>query len=579
MLKSPEAPSNRRVYPHDRVDERDQVERIYPYPAIPRSVRPYLERCFEITDIDRVDPTDNRELSRLRRLSEINKTLGLVRAYCGAELSGSAYKAAALSDLEDAQAGLGDRRHPSIRASDELGKFFVANADGQTPAEVTKNIYIAGLLQDRQRLDRFRCLAESSDDALDYDSGAPAPSSAEWLSDPAITNADVLYEVVETTNIESILISGAETLVKLQTSPANDRQTLDLVRYSEQIIAPIAEVIGFDTLAMSLNSATKSIRLTNGGRGYLLDRANAMIERFRSYDRGHSLAHNVTSAFQDVVRHTVGDDSLELHPNLPVSYGDDNQSVYGDTSARPIETADGTVNAAWRFRLKTPGSLAWKMYQDEKRGRDIGITPMDLLGITAVVDNDTDQIKLFHTLANGLYHSDDLRPFPAPSKTSPIHIRGMADYINRIADGLSAAIGGRKVDSPDALHYAKVTGFYGNLPFEIQCVTRHYRDSMQIGPLAHIIYKANAVGKMTSEEVKRWTNLLSSIRKRRARLGVPGLIGSTFDTKNGQVISVGKNEQQAREFITEMTSSRQIIDRTIGFVATESGVAEEPVTV
>ena len=35
-------------YPHDRLDQSDNIEQIYPYPAIPRSVRPYLERFGHI---------------------------------------------------------------------------------------------------------------------------------------------------------------------------------------------------------------------------------------------------------------------------------------------------------------------------------------------------------------------------------------------------------------------------------------------------------------------------------------------------------------------------------------------------
>lgn len=558
-------------YPHDRLDQNDNIEQIYPYPAIPRSVRPYLERCFQIEDINNVDPDNDEELSHLDRLSEINQTLGLVRAYCGTELSGSAYKAAALAELEDLSDALGDRERRSNRATEELGKFFIANAaseeaesDGPIDCLTPKNTYIAGLLQDRRRLDKLRENIQTSIVDTDRDK-LERPTKETWLSDPTITDADTLHNAVETINIESILISGAETLAKLQNQADNSWDTLDLVRYSEQIIAPIAEVIGFDTLAMSLNSLTKSIRLTNGGRGYLLHRANAMIDRFRSYDRSHSLAHNVSSAFTNIVSEIFHSQPDTLQPNLPVNYGDDNQSVYGDTKAVTMPTDEGEVSASWRFRLKTPGSLAWKMYQNEKKGKKSNVTPMDILGITAVVDNEDDQIKLFHNLANGLYASDQLKERKAPSKISPIHVRGRYEYAKSMTDGLADTdIDIRYVNSTDQLHYGKVTGFYGKLPFEIQCVTRFYRDSMQIGPLAHIIYKVQRVGKMSHDEVTRWTTLLADIRSRRARLGKPGLVGSLFDERTNEQLRLGENEVKARSFLEHMVGMSNATNRFIG---------------
>ena len=579
--RSHESPRNY----HDRLDEKDNIERIYPYPAIPRSVRPYLERCYQIDDINNVDPDNANELSHLDRLSEINQTLGLVRAYCGTELSGSAYKAAALAELEDLSDALGDREYRSNRATEELGKFFLANTenddnsqnntDDANPTETAapyitpKNVYIAGLLQDRRRLDHLREDNLRRDDQnlsddIDRDS-MPHPTQEVWLANPTITDADTLHNAVETINIESILISGAETLAKLQNQPDNSWETLDLVRYSEQLIAPIAEVIGFDTLAMSLNSLTKSIRLTNGGRGYLLHRANAMIDRFRAYDRSHSLAHNVSNAFTTIVADIFDMPSDGLQPNLPVNYGDDNRSVYGDTQSIDMPTDDGNVPVSWRFRLKTPGSLAWKMYQNEKKGKKDGVTPMDILGITAVVDNEEDQVKLFHALANGLYTSEELHQHKAPSKISPVHVRGRYEYAKNMADGLIADnIDIFYVQSPDALHYGKVTGFYGKLPFEIQCVTRFYRDSMQIGPLAHIIYKAQQVGKMSHDEVARWTTLLADIRSRRARLGEPGLVGSLFDEQTGRQLQMGNNEEQARAFLNKLVRMSNVTNRFIG---------------
>ena len=552
---------------HDRIDSSDNIERIYPYPAIPRSVRPHLERCFQIDNISQVNSDSAQELARLERLSEINETLGLVRAYCGTELSGSAYKAAALGVIEDAQDGLGNRQNRNSRAKEELEKFFQTNDKMNGPYS-RRNIYIAGLLQDRRRLDKFRERARSSRDSIDYMMGMPAPDKSEWLANPAITDSKTLYDAVQSINIESILISGAETLVRLNRSHPNNRETLDLVRYSEQILAPIAEVIGFDTLAMSLNSTTKTIRLENGGRGYLIHRAKAMLDRFKAYNRKDNISNNTKEVFKEIISDILDLDKDGLVINTPVNYSEENTSIYGDTPNTIINIGNEQINVAWRFRLKTVGSLAWKMYQDEKKGNDASITPMDVLGITAVVNDVDEQVKLFTTLVNGLYSSNNLQQYPAPTKTSPIHIRGIKEYIDQMSANLiiNSNIDIKEVSSTESLHYGKVTGFYGQLPFEIQCVTRPYRDSMQIGPLAHIIYKANSVGKLSNQEVDRWTKLLSDIKGRRSHLGEPGLVGSFFDD-NGEQASIGKNEEQAIDFIKDMLTAREVRNRTVGFVA------------
>lgn len=544
----------------------NELETVYPYPDIPRSVRKHLERCFEIDDINHVNPDDAREQTRLERLNNINQVLGLVRTYCGTELNGSAYKAAALGVVVDIAEGLGNNRSPSTRASEVLANFFDQNAeegDLMTP----KNVYIAGLLQDRRRLDRFREESRSSNDALDYEAGAALPSKAEWLSDPAASDSDTLYDLASTINIESILISGAEIIQKLNSSSSNDRETLDLIRYSERIVAPVAELIGFDTLAMSLNSLTKSTRLVNGGRGYLLHRADAIIDRFRAFDRGHSLGNNVRTIFSNIMDEIFTADGNIAEPQLAVNYGDMCQSVYGDTKDTIVPTDDGDVEVGWRFRLKSRGSLAWKMYQTEKSGRDVSVTPMDILGITAVVKDDEDQVKLFHALGKGIYSSDKIQPYAAPTKASAVHVRGMDDFIkNMIRDiPVNVPVDVKESSSPEAMHYGKITGFYSNLPFEVQCVTRFYRDSMQIGPLAHILYKEKKVGKMGVEETEKATAILAKIRSRRNKLGDPKLVNS----RSRRTPAFNGNATMARELIERLVMLKNVTNRTVGFIALE----------
>ena len=87
---------------------------------------------------------------------------------------------------------------------------------------------------------------------------------------------------------------------------------------------------------------------------------------------------------------------------------------------------------------------------------------------------------------------------------------------------------------------------------------------MQIGPLAHIIYKVQRVGKMSHDEVTRWTTLLADIRSRRARLGKPGLVGSLFDERTNEQLRLGENEVKARSFLEHMVGMSNATNRFIG---------------
>lgn len=567
MSKSESAPSNNNR--SEVANERPTGEELasyYPYPAIPHSVRPYLERNLQIDGINSLKQGDEREVNRLNRLNTVNRVLGLTRAYCRAELNGSAYKAAALGGLEDSASGLGGRRYPSGRASEELGRFFVQNAlshDGNIYNN--RNIYIAGLLQDRRRLDRFREEARSSSDPLDYEHGAPAPSTSEWLKNPQIATAETLYNAVSTINIESMLISGCETLAKLQDSPASDRETLDLVRYSEQLIAPVAEVIGFDTLAMSLNSTTKSIRLTNGGQGYLLHRADALIDRYRNANLSNNLSQNVMASVDGIVHDIYGNNDVGLGLTMPVDYGEYNQSVYGYANDVKLNIDGEEVNTSWRYRLKSPGSLAWKLYHEGLKGNGIDAMPMDVLGITVIAEDDDDQKKIFKAMVDGAAKASNITPYHSPSKASWIHVRGTPGYIANMTDGLAqATIDTHIADSANDMHYAKITGFYGQQPFELQCVTRAVRSSMQIGPLAHVIYKANAIGQMSGDEVERWTRLLSRIRGRRDRIGELYLIDHYADNRTNLSVDGEKN---ATEYIASCVKCANATAQTLGTIA------------
>ncbi len=557
----------------EEVVDTESYAHVYPYNNIPTEARATLERCFSISDVDHYDQANVGEMEQRVKLSDINQQQRMIRNYCGDELASSAYVAAALGTVEDINDGLAENRNIGVVSGGvPLSHFF---ADGKAPDEVydSENIYIAGLLQDRRRLDLYykSIMTEGQSRHDCY----YRPKQEEWLSDPQLVTPDVLYGMVNDINVESMLISGVEMLRWLQSHQDDNRKTFDRVLYSEKFIAPVAEVIGYDTLAMSLNGLSKKVRLNYGGRGDLIMRADAILERFQDFDGNHSVAHNAQTAFCDITKQLFGDDNIDPKPNLPVSYNDGNDSVYGDTAPTMVRADGQPIDVSWRFRLKTSGSLAWKMYQRECEGGSNEHIPMDILGITAVVKDEADQQALFNAMVKGLCRDDNqLVPYPSPSRTSAIHLRGTDDFINWMARGIDidpSQLDLHQVGSPEALHLGKITGFYRNLPFELQCVTREYRDSMQTGQLAHIIYKNNGNGLIKSEDRLQWAKLLADIRRRRLRIGKPMLIGSFPEDQNGDGITdrpcIGRSERDAIRFISDLMQSRSIVTRTIGTIA------------
>lgn len=569
----------------------DRVE-VYPYPVIPKSTRQTLQRSMEIADMAHANPDNSVEMKRRIKLDDVNHMIEVTRTYCRDELNTQAYEAAALGQVMDLYVGLGDqaklsndeliakasRTQPDQRH--KLGKIYNGRIRaGQALADFIRDtepdnphsremVYRMGLLQDRERLNEFKQMtdtAETKDDLM------AEPTREEWLTSPQMIDAKTMYDIVSNINIESILLSGAEMFQRISSHAANDRQTLDAIRYSEQIIAPIAEVIGFDSLAMSLNDMTKSLRLHFGGRPDLLIKADALQDRFRAIDRSDDLASNTESTVRNIIGQLFGVvDGLELR--LPVGYNDINHSVYGDAHRTMYPVGGGQeVSASLRYRLKSRGSIAWKMWDGERHGQPTNQTSMDILGITLVTKNEDDLAKLFQYMATSLGSSaNELVPYPSPSRTSPISVRGTDDFIARMVGpiGSLGEIDKKHADSRNELHLGKVMGFYGNLPFEIQCVTREYRDAMQTGQLAHIIYKNNTDGQMPDAEKLQISGLLDSIRKRRKRIGEPDLVGSSPVTANHP--GAGRNTEAAHKLISDLLILDSTFNRTVGYVATNN---------
>lgn len=541
-------------------------ETIVPYRAIPNDTLETIARAYKLENIDSLSFTNNeKDISKRWMLSQVNKCLDILRTYYGEELNQSAYRAAALGVINDNYLSVVGNEQQNIYSGIALADYFQKKTpEGVSPTSVEENIYIAGLLDDRKRLNLLRQKMKSGEVEESYQL---PPSAREWLDDPQIMSPDDLYSTITSINIESILISGAETLRDLQESGNDDtRQLLDKVRYAEQVVSPIAEVMGLDTLAMSLNSITKQIRLKRGGRFDMLSGAESVINRFRDYEEEGTTCANVAGVVGGTLSTLFGEDTAsQIKLRMPVKCNNVNETIYGDSETEIINIDGVDIPVAWRYRLKTVGSLAWKLFKASQHSDHLP-TPMDVLAITAVVKDIDDQVVLFDKIANQIYQSNVLTPKAAPTKKAPIHIRGVKEYIEKMKSNINEMLPiDESITSTDrALNLGKVTVFYdGVLPIEIQCVTRQTRDSMQTGHLAHVIYKTNHGEQLERAEVDKWVNLLADIHGRRNRIGEARLLEIEMpDGSDGNY-----SRQLAVNYIEDKLKIKSSVNRTMGFIA------------
>lgn len=577
----------------------DDYERAYPWPNLPESVRPALEHCFNL-DAYSYDSTDAAEMARRYALTDIDRQQAYVKTYCGDELNAATLDAAALGAVKDAQSGLNHQNQARIRANDVLVDYVLAcehiDKTGLRQRSLSsilrdnppsrETIYTIGLLQDRERLYRLKqkCInPDGEDDIIPIDK-QPKPRDAEWLENPTIADPDLLRKTVDNVNVESILIAGAEAMQRLDDHASDNRTTLNDIKFIERVLGPIAEVIGFDAMAQSMYDKTKQLRLKYGGKQYLVDYANAVLDRISKFDINDSPANNVNHIVSGVTQELfhLGE---PIATKQPIAYNKQNQAIYGYSDHFDLHINGEDIPVSLRYRQKTPGSLAWKMFKEEKEGKDITKIPMDIVGITVVLESQGDQSiidqrEVFKALVSGAVTNNDSKISlkSAPSKHSPVHVAGTSNYVEQMSQSLTDVyrqpIDEKVASNSDGLHLGKITLMYHDIPCEVQCVTRHYRDLMQRGPIAHIIYKVQDSNKLTPEQINHLQLLLDKIHGRRQIMHDPGLVGSHYDD-NPAKRTMGNSEIQARQAFAEMLAQTIEEKRYTGAVAIASASTDK----
>lgn len=545
----------------------------YPYPELPRNTRPALDKYLNI-DPDLQDGKNRRDF-----LKSLNDQYRTVREFARNEINQECYAAVVMGQIYDkSHDNKGNITNPKIQAV--LSDYIKCTKfDDDPERDKQKKIYLVGLLRDRTCIDNLR--AQTFANAA-LGTEPRQFSDEQWLQQSALAKPEVLAKTAETINVESLLIASAESLQKLNDNCSNSLATMQEVVFTEQILEPMAEMIGFDGLAMALSSRSKEVRLTNAGRSDLLDRADNMLNCISAFDREHNKRLCVERAVSEINGAVFGaPHSFVAEPAIETT--GDNEAIFGtiiDQGHRSNLTPakDNTVG---RFRLKSRGSLAMKLYNAERDkaqefAPDQSDVPMDLLGMTLIAKDEAEQRKIFAQVVTGIYNCNSIHPLAANSKISPVHIAGTEDYIERLLADLSQRGGtnrnpserlhilvdGKPAEDAAGLHLAKVTFSYDNIPVEIQIVTQQARDEMRCGKLAHIIYKARTSGNNPGD-VDQLAKLLPSIHARRKHISLPNLVGSSTDAKGVHI--AGASEQRARELLRQVDNPSKI--NTLGKLA------------
>lgn len=429
--------------------------------------------------------------ARSERLSRVN---AVIHDFCGDRITAAAYHAAILMPFMD-------KADDALRSRNAVRALKIFREQSMAGSEVDN--YTLGLLTDRpviasfwesQQLDIARIANEAQLPAV---AEALSPEMAEqpvdvtaWLHEPGLAPLEHVEALLDEVNLESLIIQAAELLEWFESDKAgNNGETLSYIYAAESLFAPLAEIIGFDGLAMALQNACTRLRYHNTGQDIYIEQAERILQKNMPGEEVDAL---VDPMLQEVLGETVYDQVLSHQSNHGIIIGEG--------------VTDDYARVIWR--RKSVGSLAKKLQRN-----GIGQIPADIIGATVVLPTLDMMSKRFATMLSAIHTSPNLSLTPSPSREQAIHVRGSSDYIEalRIAcDYTSREDMEQFVDVKDAasgeFHVAKATFTYaapngGALRTEIQFNTEQDRIDARIGSAAHIAYKYAKTGQSIDVEI------------------------------------------------------------------------------
>jgi len=469
------------------------------FPLAPASVRDAYHSLWEQSSLTPQQLTAKEH--------ELALTNTLIADFCDEYISAPVYSAAMLGPLADSLA----YPESSLDAEQALRQYT------NHPHESTESVsYVLGILADRPVIENFwhDTLTEMYHDQPDLlqhlqSSDSHMLSTETWQPHAHLVTPDRTLALLNTVNLESLLIQSVETLVRL--SPENvtkDNLTLQEVYRAESFFGPLCEIIGFDGLAMALQSRANIVRSIYTGNEAKVQQAQHIIG-----ERGNE--KQVDEDVQSLFSAVFGD---HIH-----------EQVIKHTAPHGIIIGEGlctSKNLRVVWRLKSVGSLARKLDQENIPG----YIPMDILGATIIAHNEHEMAERLGRIIERSHNDDTVRLVPTAERTDAVHVKGTPDYIETVREALgfdSIESMRRFVDvkevAPGEHRVCKVTLVHSqegrpDLHAEIQLTTEADRIEARIGSAAHLLYKM----AHSSEKVID-PSYLAAIRARKDKLDRGGM--------------------------------------------------------
>lgn len=459
------------LYSHDgRTPDTPPIFPDAEFPLAPDSVRGAYKNFWQHA------PYSQNEIATKTRDMQLTNTL--IDDFCDNYINKSVYSAAMLGPVID------EVGNPDLTDKAQHALHTYVEGTQHTDEDAA---YVLGLLSDRSEIEDFWRTTVSDmyenqpelRDELLTDASTQLPTDV-WQTRAKLVMPARTYELLNSVNIESLLIGSVETLVNLGPDKVGkDSKTLQQVYRAESFFAPLCEIIGFDGLAMALQSRAKILRATYTGREAHVAEAERIIN-----ERGDAaqVDEDVQALFSTVFGENIHEQVIK------------HSSPHGIIIGEGLATSKN-LRVAWR--LKSIGSLVDKLSDTDPAE----FTPMDIIGATIITHNEEEVAERLTRVIERSHTDPNLKLVPTFDRTDAVHVKGPPEYIDTVRVGLgfiSIEAMKRFVDvkevAPEAHRISKVTLIHSregrpDLRAEIQLTTKTDRIEARIGSAAHLLYK------------------------------------------------------------------------------------------
>lgn len=440
------------------------------FPIAPESVRNTYKDFWQHASYNQYEIT--------ARARDMTLTNTLIDDFCDNYINESVYSAAMLGPIID------ELGNPKLTDNAQHALRTYVEGTLQTNEDAA---YVLGILSDRSEIEEFwrTTVADMYKDQPEICDELLTKTSIElptevWQPRAKLVMPARTHELLNSVNLESLLIGSVETLVQLSTSKVGkDSKTLQQVYRAESFFAPLCEIIGFDGLAMALQSRANTLRAVFTGREAQVAEAERIIN-----ERGNEaqVDEDVQALFSTVFGENIHEQVIK------------HATPHGIIIGEGLATSKN-LRVVWR--LKTIGSLANKLSATDATE----FTPMDILGATVITKSEEEVAERLTRIIERSHSDPNVKMVPTIDRTDAVHVKGPPEYIDTVrrvlgfttVDAMKRFVDVKEV-APDAHRVCKVTLVHSregrpDLRAEIQLTTENDRIEARIGSAAHLLYK------------------------------------------------------------------------------------------